>query len=210
MTIGISDFTDDIMSAGGHADVTKTIKNCREVEETKKFTDGLKKKKYMVMQTGKEDTREITEEGQIGKTETHKYLGILMNEEGDLEDHLEQKAKLSTSVPAQIKITGSQHRVRAESIRVQLELYDKCAYPAISYGIHACCRLKKNEINELEKIQRTLLRRIFNLPQSIPYAGVLIETKMRPMENRINYATLMYYHSAMNSEKRLVKETVIQ
>ena len=40
VTIGISVFMDDIMSTGGHTDVTKTIKNCREMEETKKFTYG--------------------------------------------------------------------------------------------------------------------------------------------------------------------------
>ena len=31
VTIGIPVFMNDIMSAGGHADVTKTIKNCREM-----------------------------------------------------------------------------------------------------------------------------------------------------------------------------------
>ena len=166
----------------------------------------------MVMQTRMEDTRKIreVEGGQIGKTETHKYLGILMNEKDYLEDHLKQKAKLSTSHLAQIKIIGSEHRVGVESIRVQLELYDKCACPEISYGIHAWGRLKKNEIDELEKIQGTLPRGIFNSPPSTPYAGVLIKTGMWPMIDRINYSTLMYYHSIMNSEKRLVKEIVIQ
>ena len=43
VTIGIPVFMDETMSAGGHADVTKTIKNCSEIEETKKFTYGLKK-----------------------------------------------------------------------------------------------------------------------------------------------------------------------
>ena len=157
----------------------------------------------MVMQTEKEDSREITEEvegGQIGKTETHKYLGILMNEKSDLEGNLKQRAKLSTSLLAQIKVIGSQHQVGAESVRVQPVLYDKCAYPAISYGIHARSGLKKNAIDEQEKIQGTLLQRIFNLRQSTPYAGTLIETGMWPVIDRINYATLMYYHSVINSE----------
>ena len=44
VTIGIPVFMDGIMSAGGHADVTKTIKNCKEMEGTKKFTYGLKNK----------------------------------------------------------------------------------------------------------------------------------------------------------------------
>ena len=63
-----------------------------------------------MVRTGKEDITEITEEvegGQIGRTKTHKYLGIRMNEKGDLENHLKQKAKLSTSLLAQIKIIGS-------------------------------------------------------------------------------------------------------
>ena len=43
VTMGIPVFMDDILSAGGHAYATKTIKNCREMEETKKFTYGLKR-----------------------------------------------------------------------------------------------------------------------------------------------------------------------
>ena len=88
----------------------------------------------MVMRTGKDDTRQITEEvegGQIRKTEKRKCFGILINEKLDLVDHLKQKAKLSTSLQAQIRTTESQHRVGVESIRVQLELYDECAYPVI-------------------------------------------------------------------------------
>ena len=72
VSTGIPVFMDDVMAARDHEDVTKK-KNCNEMEETNKFTYGLKNAKYMVMQTGKEDTREITEEvegGQIGKTET--------------------------------------------------------------------------------------------------------------------------------------------
>ena len=50
----------------------------------------------MVIKTGnKEVIREVTEEveaGKIRRTETHNYLGMVVNEKGDLEDHLNKSS----------------------------------------------------------------------------------------------------------------------
>ena len=111
---------------------------------------------------------------------------------------------------AQVITIGSQCRVGSESVRVQLELYDKCAYSSIFYGIHAWGRIKREEDKELEKLQSDMLKRILNLPLSTPYTGVLMETGIWPVMARINYAILMLFHSVINSKNRLATDIVLQ
>ena len=42
---------------------------------------------------------------------------------------------------------------------------------------------------------RKALKRIFKLPVSTAYAGILMETGIWPAEQRTQYATLMLYHN---------------
>ena len=72
--IGIPVFMDDILAARSHKEVIQTISNCEEMEEEQKFTYGLKKTKYMVINTGSNEGKEIFEQveaRQIGKTSKH-------------------------------------------------------------------------------------------------------------------------------------------
>ena len=52
--IGMSVFMDDIAAVGTADNIRKGIQNCRRMEIEKKMIYGLKKTKYMVINTGKE------------------------------------------------------------------------------------------------------------------------------------------------------------
>ena len=55
-------------------------------------------------------TKKITEEAEAGKierTRTQNYLGIIVNEKGDLEDHIKEKTSAATKILVQIRIRGS-------------------------------------------------------------------------------------------------------
>lgn len=43
------------------------------------------------------------------------------------------------------------------------------------------------DIEELEKVQGKALKKIFKLPDSTPYYGILLETGMCPMYERVLY-----------------------
>ena len=64
--IAIVVFVDDVMSAGSADDGRKAIRNFKELEDLKKVTYGLKKTKYMVTNTGREEEEVITEEVGLG------------------------------------------------------------------------------------------------------------------------------------------------
>ena len=55
------------------------------------MTYGLKKTKYMVINTGKEPEEVIEEsvnEGIVQETDIYKYLGMAINKSGNLKDHI--------------------------------------------------------------------------------------------------------------------------
>ena len=55
-----------------------------------------------------------------------------------------------------------------------------------------------------------MLKRILNPPLSTPYTGVLMDTGIWPVMARINYATLMLFHSVINSNNRLSTDIALQ
>ena len=61
---------------------------------------------------------------------------------------------------------------------------------ALIYGIEAWGYIKNEEVTEIEKIQGKAFKKIFKLPVSLTYTGILLETGIWPAEQRIQYATL--------------------
>ena len=49
----MSVYMDDIAAAVGIAEIRKGIRSCAKMEKRKKMRYGLKKKKYLMVQTGK-------------------------------------------------------------------------------------------------------------------------------------------------------------
>ena len=64
-------------------------------------------------------------------------------------------------------------------------------------------------MKEIERAQGKALKRIFKLPVSTAYTGILMETGIWPAEQRIQYTTLMLYHNVKNSaEERKMKKII--
>ena len=50
---------------------------------------------------------------------------------------------------------------------------------------------------------------MFSLPTITPYIGIITETRVLPVEQRINYSSLMLYYNIISSSKdRLVKQII--
>ena len=72
------------------------------METQKKFSYGLKKSKYMVINTGREKEDVIQEKlkkGEVQKINEYRYLGLWFNDKGNLITHIE---KLKDTVPAKL------------------------------------------------------------------------------------------------------------
>ena len=122
--IRMSVYMDDIAAAGGVAKIRKRIRNCAKMEKQKKIRYGPKKTKYMMVKTGKE-REEIVQEnvksGEVCKTETYHYLGITINEEGNLEEHIKVIARKCETIRWEIDAIGANNQFEKEEIRVKLK-----------------------------------------------------------------------------------------
>ena len=167
--IGMSIYMDDIAAAGGIAEIRKGIRNCAKMEKEKKMRYGLKKTKYMMVKTGKE-REEIVQEnvksGEVCKTETYHYLGITINEEGNLEEHIKVIARKCETISMEIGAIAAKNQVGKEEMRVKLKLFDTCLMTALIYGMEAWGNIRLVEMREIEKIQGKALKKIFQLQLS--------------------------------------------
>ena len=85
-------FMDDISAAGDTEKIRKGIRNCRKLETLKKFEYGLKKTKLMIVRTGKYEVEQIqkrSQQGTVLETDKYKYLGMVINTERNLNDHIQ-------------------------------------------------------------------------------------------------------------------------
>ena len=75
INIGMPVFMDDIATAGKAEHIRKSINNCARMEKENKISFDLKKTKYMIVKTGREEEiHETVKAGRIQRTDTCKYL----------------------------------------------------------------------------------------------------------------------------------------
>ena len=84
-------FMDDIATAGKADHIRKGIKNCARMEKEKKIRFGLKKTKYIIVKTGREEEiNETVRTGRIQRTDKCKYLGMTISTDGQLTEHIKE------------------------------------------------------------------------------------------------------------------------
>ena len=93
---------------------------------------------------------------------------MVINKLGNLKDHILELDRKCEVINREISAVGAKHQVGKEEIRVKLKLY-VCLMPALLYGLEAWGEIDRDEMNEIEKIQGKVLKRIFNLPISTSY-----------------------------------------
>ena len=138
--IGIPVFMDDIAAVGTADNIRKGIQNCRRMEIEKKMIYGLKKTKYMVINTVIEPQEVIEErvkEGTVQQTDIYKYLGMLINKLRNLKDYTLELNRKYEVINREINATGAKHQLGKEEIRVKLKLYETCLMPALLYRLEA-------------------------------------------------------------------------
>ena len=187
--IGMSVYMDGIAASGGIAEIRKGLRNCAKMEKETKMRYGLKKTKYMMVKTGtkrEEIVQENVKPGEVHKTETYHYCGITMNKEGNLEESIKIIARKCETISREIDAIGVKNQVGKEEIRVKLKLFGTFLMTALTYGMDAWANIKLVEMREIEKIQGKALNRIFQLPISTTYAGIIMETGIWPAEQNSN------------------------
>ena len=66
------------------------------------------------------------------------------------------------------------------------------------------------EIEEIEKMQSTVLKQLLEVPISTSTAGLLMETGIWPAKEYLQYITMMLYHSIINSEGERIAKNIVK
>ena len=130
---------------------------------------------------------------------------MAINSEGNLKDHIQVETK-TNNISREIKAIGSKSRVGPAEMKVKIKLFETCLMPAIIYGLEVWGRITAKEMKEISKVQVSALRQILLLPKSIPNIGMLYETGIWPITERIEDSTMMLLHSIMNSDDERISK----
>ena len=126
---------------------------------------------------------------------------MVINSEGNLKDHIRQVETIKTNnISREIKAVRSKSQVGSEEMKVKIKLFETCLMPAIIYGLEVWRRSTSTKTKEISKIQVSALKQILHLSKSAPNIGILYETGIWPIKERIEYSRMMLFHSIMNSD----------
>ena len=95
-------------------------------------------------------------------------------------------------------------------MKVKKKLFETCLMPAIIYGLEVWRRSAATETKEISKIQVSALKQILRLSKSAPNIGILYETGIWPIKERIEYSRMMLFHSIMNSNDERISKKIIE
>ena len=211
--VAILIFMDDVMSAGYAEEIRKAIRNCKDMEDIKKFTFGLKKTKYLVMKTGREQEEVVEERVNLGivtKTTEYKYVGFHLDERPNCLYHIEKKSNQINGQITALRSIANYNNVGSKFLQVRIELYESCVIQSMLHGLEAWHYVTKAEYKNLEKIQAKALCQLLEVPRSTPYFGLLDELGIWRIEERLKYRRIMYVQNILKSdERRLCKRVVI-
>jgi hypothetical protein len=195
-------YVDDIIAVGNKETIEETIRNCRELEIRKKMTFNNEKSNYQILKFSNQKAEEIKEKvkkGTISRTKTYKYLGDIINEAGNYKEAIQSRSNKQNYIITMLK----DHATKSGPMYTQViqKLFDAIVIPILTYNTETWSNITKEETEKIEKIQKNILLKIYQMPQSTPYNAFLSEVGIWPIQIYIKYKKLLFLHQLLKSEK---------
>ena len=208
-------FVDDLQNASTNINnIVDTAKNLATFEKTKGYTFSIDQKKTAILIAGKKKnkTYEINAEvknGKIVMTKEYKYVGSWYNEKGNNELRITKKKEKVGYYIQKIKQHGNEFLIGKFAISARIRIYRRIIITTMYYNVEAWSNINKTDMEELEMMQKRILRGMCELPKSTPYMGLLAELGIWPVEQLIHYRQIMLLHNILNSdENRLLRQLI--
>ena len=210
-------YVDDIEQAGSHINIIEgTARNCGTMEDIRKYTfnNEVDKTAFLIInpKKGSEKIQELENQvkrGKIKRTHEYKFVGEWYNEKGNHEKSIKAREEKAVGTIAQIKFYGDPYKVGNMALQVRIQIFQSTVIPTIYHDIEAWSKISKKDIENLDKIQRTVLTSIMELPNSTPYIGILSELGIWPVEQLVDYKRIMLLHQITKSkDTRFLKEII--
>ena len=157
------------------------------------------KEKSQILSIGKEPTNFSLGADNLDKTDKYKYLGIMINNKGNMEEHIKTiKGKTEAALQTILNIAGYNdfNRIYMEII---WKLFNTSIISILTYSAEAWIPTK-SEIKKIQKILDNTVKRILNIPITTPTENIILETGIWNIESIIARKQLNYYY-------KIIKET---
>ena len=176
LEIGALAFVNDIVSAGDAEVSSNTIRACNMMEERKRIDFNTDSGKSAVMKVGKKTyNNSITGEVKAGEFEEvveYKLLGAWIDQKAKYMVNIIKNLKRTKYMTNTIRDYASENNMWKMATEGRLHMIKTNIIPAILHGSEAFPSFTKEELNELEKMQGSLIRELLEMPPSFK-VGVL-------------------------------------
>ena len=185
------------------------MEKCSVMEKEKMWEFSTEKSNWMCQRNRKRNVEDIDVEvtqGKITKARVYKFLGNMVNEEGNMDDQLKFMETKVVMVVREGKKMCCQSKIGKFEYAGKQLVYQQLAVASVFFNIETWTNFRKSD---LKKMTGQLLKGLFGLPQSTPYWGLLYELGIIPIKYVITYKRMMLYHNIMNSDdNRVIKHVV--
>ena len=162
--------------------------------------------KCKVVQIGKGTKSEIRLNNQILEEVTsYKYLGELINNKGNLEDHLTATQSKIRAITGQIIAETGNKEFKGIKMKAIWQLVHATIIPILTYAAEGW-NYTKDEIEKTQTIFNEALKTILFLPQGTPTTILLNETGHPAIEDIIKKKIIMQSHRLINMKKNTNKK----
>ena len=150
------------------------IDTTNEIANRYRIQFGQEKSKIMIVGKDKDDDNFKLGQMPLQKTDKYKYLGVILNNKGNLSDHLKQVKEKCEATTQTI-----------------LKLHETCTIPTLLYGTEAMIPTEK-ELGNFETTHNNIMKRILDTPPTTSQELINLETNIPTATDMINERQIIY------------------
>ena len=176
-----------------HNELQKMLDTTDEI--AKRYHIKFGKEKSQIITIGKSTINHNFHLGDqiLDQTTNYKYLGMSINDKGNLEDHLNKlKGKVEAALQTIFTLAGNDEFQQIEMSTIW-RLVHSCIIPILMYGAETWTPTRK-EISQAQKILDNVIKRILKTPTTTPTEILTAETRIWEVEIQMMQKQIMYYH----------------
>ena len=213
LTIPMLLWIDDVVSFAEGVNDQRTVLD--QIDQFgKDHTIRWGKEKCQVMKVGKHDDDGVNdwkiEEMSIKETESYKYLGDIITNDGKNTSNIQARKNKATATTISIKTIASNETFREIRTSVLIELHDTTTLSALLTNSESW-NLNKTEKLELERIEIQSIKLLFDLPAHTPTPALIYSFGLLYTSLRIEQRQLIYlWKVAQRESHHWTKKTLNQ
>ena len=135
---------------------------------------GKEKSKTIQIGKGPQEPLKLGEM-QIEYTDEYKYLGEIMNNKGNLDDHIKNIERKTEAAYQTIIYIANDKNFKGIEMETIWKLVETCIIPIITYGAETW-KPNKDQMKKINRILDSIIKRILMTPTSTPRENLYIET----------------------------------